>query len=339
MSPSCPQPRALHRTRPVTLAHTRCMENPHSRSWPTDCPIALHREPAHRWVRRQQLGRAVRIAPGTYAHGPEWEALTPWQRRRVIVEAVHLSSPGTVFAGATSLQLRGIPMLDPRQHVQVLAGARRRCKHLTAVCGGRALAHYRLHYAPPGASLIERQGAWSSEALPDAVARVVLDPHTELPGAVVLFDGAWRASGSDPTFPDTVMAVAERACEKGARLARLQAALALASPLSESAAESLALVGIHLLGYAVPRQQVELIVEGRVYRPDFLWPGRLILEVDGAGKYAGADEARVRREEKDRQLALERAGYRVARAEWADVTVPERLRRLLGQLGVPSARR
>jgi very-short-patch-repair endonuclease len=53
-------------------------------------------------------------------------------------------------------------------------------------------------------------------------------------------------------------------------------------------------------------------------RVDMLWPEqRVVLEADGKIKYANAELWR----EKRRQLRLERLGYRVVRAIWADVMV------------------
>jgi very-short-patch-repair endonuclease len=56
--------------------------------------------------------------------------------------------------------------------------------------------------------------------------------------------------------------------------------------------------------------------DGKRYRVDFAWPQfRVVLEADGRGKYRG-DELWG---EKQRALALTRAGYRVVRVVWKDV--------------------
>ena len=68
----------------------------------------------------------------------------------------------------------------------------------------------------------------------------------------------------------------------------------------------------------MPVQQAPIRVEGRfVARVDFLWPGaRLIVEVDGMGKYA---EPSALQAEKTRQNRLVAAGYTVLRFTWADI--------------------
>ena len=111
-----------------------------------------------------------------------------------------------------------------------------------------------------------------------------------------------------------------------------------ASALSESAGESLVRAGIAMLGFSPPVEQPEIAVAGRHFRPDFLWPSlRLILEFDGELKYWGADEASVRRNEKERQQLLIQEGFTVQRVTWAQADDLHRLRQILYSAGVPSA--
>ena len=102
---------------------------------------------------------------------------------------------------------------------------------------------------------------------------------------------------------------------------------ALASPLSESPGESwtrLVLAGIGVEA----EQQVEIHDHaGRfVARVDFLVAAeRLVIEFDGAVKYAGADGRDALVHEKRREDALRALGYRVVRLTWADLHDPARL--------------
>lgn len=87
------------------------------------------------------------------------------------------------------------------------------------------------------------------------------------------------------------------------------------------------------LGLVQPEQQVEIRDDlGRfVARVDFLFRElNLIVEFDGALKYAGADGREALIAEKRREDALRRLGYRVVRLTWADLHDPERVLRLLG---------
>lgn len=89
--------------------------------------------------------------------------------------------------------------------------------------------------------------------------------------------------------------------------------LALASPLAESALESLVRLALHDEGFPAPELQVEI----GGYRVDLLWRAqRLILEADGRGKYTN-DELW---QEKVRETRLRALGYRIERVLWSDIT-------------------
>lgn len=94
------------------------------------------------------------------------------------------------------------------------------------------------------------------------------------------------------------------------------------SAAAESPAETLTRNLLIQWGVEIPRQQAEMWVNGRLYRPDFLWEKqRVILEVDGEVKYSGAygDPVDVIQAEHRRQRELERAGYKVIRVRWRDI--------------------
>ncbi len=89
---------------------------------------------------------------------------------------------------------------------------------------------------------------------------------------------------------------------------------------SESVGESRSRVYLDRHGLPRPRLQVEIVVDGRVYRPDFLWDN-VIGEFDGMVKYTGGGEATetVMIAEKLREDALRAAGWIVVRWTWADL--------------------
>jgi very-short-patch-repair endonuclease len=93
---------------------------------------------------------------------------------------------------------------------------------------------------------------------------------------------------------------------------RARAVLALADRHGESPLESLVRLALHDDGFPVPQLQVRI----GGYRVDFLWPEqRVILEADGRVKYAG----HTMWQEKQRERALHRLGYRVIRVFWSDL--------------------
>jgi hypothetical protein len=100
----------------------------------------------------------------------------------------------------------------------------------------------------------------------------------------------------------------------------LRDALAFANPLAESALESAARAIFHLLKLPPPMLQVWLLPGIRV---DFFWPEfRTVGEADGLIKYLRERPADVRQtvaDERERQLAVEAAGYAMFRFDWDDL--------------------
>jgi very-short-patch-repair endonuclease len=87
-------------------------------------------------------------------------------------------------------------------------------------------------------------------------------------------------------------------------------------PLIETALEGLAWAV--LTASDLPRAEPQRVIAGRSgrgYRVDFLIAGRVILEADGAVKYADVTPW----DEKQRQSDLEAAGYWVVRCSWEEL--------------------
>lgn len=109
--------------------------------------------------------------------------------------------------------------------------------------------------------------------------------------------------------------------------------VALASPLAESALESITRLALLDDGFPAPSLQKKVRDPGRgkIYRVDMMWPERrFILEVDGRTKYTDGEQWR----EKKRETRLRALGFQVERILWADVLTywsetSARLRRLL----------
>jgi hypothetical protein len=102
----------------------------------------------------------------------------------------------------------------------------------------------------------------------------------------------------------------------------VRAALSVLDARHESPGESRTAFVFASLGFEL-EPQIEVVVEGRVYRPDFRIKGtRVLVEFDGAVKY---DDRRVLFEEKRREDALRRAGWVVIRIVWADLDDPQRV--------------
>lgn len=106
----------------------------------------------------------------------------------------------------------------------------------------------------------------------------------------------------------------------GVRAARR--AIELADARAESPFESLTRLLVIDHGLPVPELQVWVETDQGMVRVDGIWRDRnVVLEVDGLLKYRSTDALL---DEKLRQEALERAGYRVVRVMWRDLRTPER---------------
>lgn len=124
---------------------------------------------------------------------------------------------------------------------------------------------------------------------------------------------------------------------------RLQQDWTLASPLAESAGESVSRGRMIELGFEVPELQIAVSdADGFIARVDGLWRAQGIVgEFDGVGKYdvdAHADSGERRRylrREQERELRLQRVCTHVVHWTWRDVQDPTRLCRLLDSAGVP----
>ncbi|WP_186815296.1 type IV toxin-antitoxin system AbiEi family antitoxin domain-containing protein [Terrabacter aerolatus] len=100
----------------------------------------------------------------------------------------------------------------------------------------------------------------------------------------------------------------------------VRAALSWVDGRHESPGETRTAHLVRSLGFEL-EPQVELVVEGRRYRPDFRLRGtKVLVEFDGAVKY---DDRRALFEEKQREDALRRAGWVVVRIVWADLSRPQ----------------
>lgn len=98
-------------------------------------------------------------------------------------------------------------------------------------------------------------------------------------------------------------------------------------PACESPGESRTRLILRSLGMVFV-SQAQIRSSGFVARVDFL-VGRVVVEFDGAMKYAGADGRDALVREKRREDELRRLGYEIVRLTWADLFDPARVGRLI----------
>jgi very-short-patch-repair endonuclease len=224
------------------------------------------------------------------------------RRHALACAAAALVRPAGVISGSSAAVLHALPVLSIPDEPELT-------RTPSAASGRRSTIHQRA--ATLGAADVT---SWFGARV-TTVARDLVDiaRHDRAAGLVAA-DGARRER---LTTADEVAAVLARS-RGWPGVCGAREVLALASPLAESALESIVRLALHDAGLPMPQLQVEIDdpERGRRYRVDMLWPQeRLVLEADGRVKYTADELWR----EKVRQERLVRLGYRVERVMWADV--------------------
>jgi len=219
-------------------------------------------------------------------------------RHAVLAAAAALGRPGHVVSGRSAAILHGLPTFAGPD-VPELTGPP------DATPGRRDNRHVRT----AGISTTDVTSWFGVELTTPARTLVDLGRHDRR-DAIMAMDAAWREGLVAPTQVEAALGDALR--WPGIRQAR--EIWSLASPLAESPLESLTRLVLHDSGFPPPHLQVR--IRGTRLRVDLLWPiQRLVLEVDGLGKYTDA-EARREKRRSQRLLAL---GLRVERITWDDI--------------------
>ena len=251
----------------------------------------------------------ARIGPGVYAPEQEWKAARPELRHLTLIRAALAKTHGdVVLLGPSAAVWLGLPLVGriPRR-VQCLG--RHADRSSTAFLQRRErnglgpLAVVRGVSTSNASDTVVDVARWGGltqgVCAMDAALGKRLCTHAELADAV-----------------DRLPAGA-----RGIRSARTAAHLA--DERAESPGESVSRVRMWQATLPRPDLQHEVWIDGELYRLDFFWPQTMLDgEFDGHVKYTrnsfGKDAERTVWEERQRELALIRAGYDVARWLWKD---------------------
>ncbi|WP_299440817.1 type IV toxin-antitoxin system AbiEi family antitoxin domain-containing protein [uncultured Phycicoccus sp.] len=258
--------------------------------------------------RLRRAGELVRVRRDAYVLGEAWAAATPEQRLALRTRAILATRGADVASHQAALAMQGLPLYGvDLVTVDVLTRTRR----------VRLAAGLRTHPSRPGGEHVVADGY---RCVPVAVAIAQVTMRDGLMAGLVPLDAALHRHRCSPG--EVRSALDERATTARLR-ARRDALLRLADGASESVGETLTRLALVDAGLPV-RSQVEVRdPAGRfVGRVDLLVGDRVVVEFDGAVKYAGAEgrEALVR--EKRREDALRALGYLVVRVTWADLERP-----------------
>lgn len=267
-----------------------------------------------------------RVRPGIYAPQRSWDELTPWSRYLLRVHALHLVRPEGVFSHESAAALLGLPLFGHPRHL-----------HLFDARRDRSLSYgdVRVH-----TSADPRRSQAVDGIHLTSVVDTVIDLGRVLPPAfgLAIMDAAMRLFGV--TEAELRAVFEQRRDGRGRK--RVTWLLDRASAEAESVGESLSRAVIEWCGFPPPVLQQEHRIEGRLYRSDFCWPREQVLgESDGWQKYDANDPAGSRsavREEKRREDALRRAGWRVARWDYAATLGVDGLRDALRLAGLSPVR-
>lgn len=279
----------------------------------------------------QRAGVLTRVGRGCYVWAEVADGLSVSARHLLAVRALLRSRPGQVGASHQSAAvLHGLPVLNRdlgRVHVSRCAPTKETRRHDT----------FTVHRCPGPDAF----------GLCDGLTVVV--PSLAVVGTAVLAgvdSGIMAADAALRRGLTTKAELAERLelMRHTPGLGAARHVVAAASPSAESPGESLSRLILAQLGYRV-LPQVTVVDEGGVFvaRVDFLLPDLgVVVEFDGAVKYAGQEGAKALAAEKRREDRLRALGYGVARLVWSDLAHPARVQAAVSRaarLASPALRR
>lgn len=289
-------------------------------------PLLLAREHPTGLPRLERDASLHRIRAGVYVARARWDALEPWHRYRLRVEAVARTWKDPVFCLESAASLRSMPVFGEPRSIHLLDPGG------TSWREGDVIVH----------STRDMRAATSIDGmLATTVEDTTLDLCRVLPPAFALgiADHAARVLGAG--FPASL---GERGREQSLRrgVRQLDWIDAHVDASAESVGESLSRAVMWWLGYERPESQVVFSAEGETDRVDFFFRRRgVIAESDGYGKYDADDVEEAKRHfirEKRREDRLRRQVSGFARWDWADALRWRPLDRALRAAGVDPVR-
>ncbi len=292
--------------------------------------------------RRARRGELTVVRPGVFVEQHDVEDLWPEMRHLLLLRATASSvRRPRAISHASAAAVHGLPFVTPPpQKVQVIDPRRTHAETTSLL---------QVHVAPPGSSRPRRFADTPPTTPVDFCGAAV----TSLVQTLVDVAAVACAVASIPMLDAALserrvfaeMLVDEAEASPRRAPARVQAAIAMASSLSGSPAESIARVRFRQLGAPDPVQQHEFVRPGdRRAVVDFWFPGQgVVVEVDGRAKYrdpamlAGASSAEALWQEKRREDFIRSFPEvrLVIRLSWQDLMDPEVIRVALIRAGVP----
>lgn len=244
-----------------------------------------------------------RLRRGIYIEGSSWKALKPWEKNVAKILALHHKFPHVLFSHTSAALLHGLAISgDFPLHIYYFGNSHAPMqgvvKHVpTSARIPQVLLPSGIRVTSPMQTVLDCSRVLApAEALAVADSAIYLGKTSQesLQGALTQLKGPNSKTG------------------------RLIAPLT--SALSESAGESHTRFMLQVMKICF-REQVEISVDGKLYRVDFLLHGLpIVVEFDGRIKLTdfGATD-RVLERERFREKAIQNAGWLVFRVSWDDV--------------------
>jgi very-short-patch-repair endonuclease len=265
------------------------------------------------WTLRgwRRTGDVVRVRRDAYVLGEAWAGAGPEERLALRTRAVLATRPGDVASHQSALALHRLPL-----HGVDLTTV----DALTEATRVRLASGLRTH---PGVDAVAHVVVDGYRCVPVAVAISQLVLRSGLVAALVPLDAALHHGRTDLDAVAAALAATGASARRRDRAARV---LTRADARAESPGETLTRTALVDAGLAV-RSQVDVHdSSGRlVGRVDLLVGDRVVVEFDGALKYAGAEGRDALVREKRREDALRELGHVVIRVVWADLERPDLL--------------
>jgi hypothetical protein len=297
--------------------------------------IRSHPDPsAARFQQRDvAAGRLVRVGHGAFVDRADWDAATEWDRHIVRVVAASGRSPRLVASHASAVVLHRLPWIAPVPGRPTMTDPARTTSQRTRFVDKIA--------APVGdRSLMRVEGVLVTGPVDTAVDVSVRYDRAR---ALAVADAVVRRGTPQEALLDRY---AGRPTVRAHSRARQ--VLDLATGLSESAGESVALLVMRDVGCPPPvQQQLFHDAAGVIGRVDFWFPDQgVVVEFDGLVKYRdpsmrggrSAEDVVVAEKIREDRLRAVPGVRHVVRPIWRDVVAGGRFPAMLAESGLPVRR-
>lgn len=259
-------------------------------------------------------GKLLRLRRGVYIWATNFHALKPWEKYPLEILAFSKVSPRAIFSHQSAAALYSLGLIGVPDKIHVYSPA-----------SSRGNSRGVLKHALPldSTSVVTELGLRATSLTTTVKDCAVVVPFRF---GVAIADSALHLYPMDPE-----KLRANLLGYSGRHQTRVRQVAQCMSSLAESPGETLTRLILDELNLDYT-EQVEMRVEGQLYRVDFLVKNpQFVVEFDGKTKYLDFQPPnQVLLNERSRERKLQRMGYPVFRLEWQDVVYhPEVVKRQL----------